>query len=130
VKKIFLDANVLIDFIDPSRNKHKEAVEFIKTNVGNFFYTSCDILTTIYYIASKNRCNTILDKLEYILKLVKIINFSNELALKTIETMKKDKNFKDFEDTLQYELAKTIKADFIVTNDKNFYSPDIETITL
>ena len=28
MKKIFLDANVLIDFIDPSRNKHKEAVEF------------------------------------------------------------------------------------------------------
>jgi len=117
-------------FTDPSRNKHKEVVEFIKNNVGNFFYTSCDILTTIYYIASKNRCDNILDKLEYILKLVKIINFSNELALKTIETMRKDKNFKDFEDALQYELAKTIKADFIVTNDKNFYSPDIETITL
>jgi len=130
VKKIFLDANILIDFIDPSRNKHKEVVEFIKNNVGNFFYTSCDILTIIYYIASKNRCDNILDKLEYILKLVKIINFSNELALKTIETMRKDKNFKDFEDALQYELAKTIKADFIVTNDKNFYSPDIETITL
>ena len=130
MKKIFLDANILIDLIDPNRHKHKEVVEFIKNNIGNFFYTSCDILTTIYYIASKNKCDNVLDKLEYILKLVKIINFSNDLALKTIEIMKKDRNFKDFEDTLQYELAKSIKADFIVTNDKNFYSPDIEIITL
>ena len=130
MKKIFFDANVLIDFIDPNRNKHKKAVEFIKENVGNFFYTSCDILTTIYYVASKNKCENMLDKLEYVLKLVKIINFSNELALKTIEVMRKDKNFKDFEDALQYKLAQSIKADLIVTNDKNFYSPDIEIIAL
>lgn len=130
MKKIFLDANVLIDFIDANRNKHKKAVEFIKNNVGNFFYTSCDILTTIYYIASKNKCENVLEKLEYVLKLVKIINFSNELALKTIESMKINKNFKDFEGALQYELAKSIKADFIVTNDKNFYSPDIKIIAL
>lgn len=44
--------------------------------------------------------------------------------------MRKDINFKDFEDALWYELAKSIKADYIVTNDKNFYSPDIEIITL
>ena len=130
MKKIFLDANILIDFIDPTREKHKNSVEFIKNNVGNLFYTSCDILTTIYYIASKNKCENILDKLEYLLKLVKIINFSNKLALKTIHTMQNNENFKDFEDTIQYELAKSIQADYIVTNDKKFYSPDIKLITL
>jgi predicted nucleic acid-binding protein len=64
------------------------------------------------------------------LKLVKILTFSNELTLETINLMKKDKNFRDFEDALQYMLAKTIKADFIVTNDKKFYSPEINLITL
>jgi predicted nucleic acid-binding protein len=32
--------------------------------------------------------------------------------------MKKDKKFKDFEDTMQYVLAKKVNADFIITNDK------------
>ena len=130
MKKIFIDANVLIDIIDPNRKKHKKAVEFIKENAGNFFYTSCDILTTVFYIASKNKYDSILDKLEYMVKLVKILSFSDEIALETVENMRKDINFKDFEDALQYELAKSIKADYIVSNDKNFYSPDIEIITL
>ena len=44
--------------------------------------------------------------------------------------MQKNNKFKDLEDTLQYILAKQIKADCIVTNDKGFYSPDIEIISL
>jgi len=129
VKKIFLDANILIDLIDPNREKHLKVVEFIQNNTGNYFYTSCDILTTVYYIGSKNN-KTILDNLEAILKLVKVIPFSNQLAIDSIKLMKKDKNFKDFEDTLQYMLAKSIKADLIVTNDKNFYSLEIKIIRL
>ncbi len=130
MKKIFLDANILIDFIDPDREKHTKAVEFIKNNVGNYFYTSCDIVTTIYYVASKTNSKTILDSLEALLKLVKIIHFSNEPALQAIKLMKENKRFRDFEDTLQYILAKSIEADLIVTNDKRFFSPDIETIAL
>jgi len=129
MKKIFLDANILIDLIDSNREKHLGVVDFISNNIGSFFYTSCDILTTIYYIASKNN-SKILDNLYHILKLVKIIYFSNELAFKTIEIMKEDKKFKDFEDALQYMLAKSINVDFIVTNDKKFYSPDIKIISI
>jgi predicted nucleic acid-binding protein len=44
--------------------------------------------------------------------------------------MKKDKKFKDFEDTMQYVLAKKVNADIIVTNDKGFYSPDIQILSL
>jgi len=128
VKKIFIDANILIDFIDPNRAKHNEAVEFFKSHLEDYLYTSCDILTTIYYVTSKYQNS--LTAIENILKLISVISFSNEEAKKAIEMMKKDKKFKDFEDTLQYLLAKKIKADYIVTNDKGFYSPDIEIISL
>jgi predicted nucleic acid-binding protein len=40
-----------------------------------------------------------------------------------------DKNFKDLEDTIQYVLAKENNCDLILTNDKGFYSPDIEKLT-
>lgn len=128
MKKIFIDANILIDFIDPNRAKHNEAVEFFKSHLEDYLYTSCDILTTIYYVTSKYQNS--LTAIENILKLINVISFSNEEAKKAIEMMKKDKKFKDFEDTLQYLLAKKIEADYIVTNDKGFYSPDIEIISL
>ena len=126
--KIFVDANVLIDLIDEKRKFHKKAVEFFQNNLGNMFYTSYDILTTIYYVVSKYK-NPLLD-IENLLKLVKIISFSNEEANKAIELIKKNSKFKDFEDTIQYVLAKKVEADLIVTNDKGFYSPDIKLIAL
>jgi len=126
--KIFVDANVLIDLIDEKRKFHKEAVKFFQNNLGNMFYTSYDILTTIYYVVSKYK-NPLLD-IENLLKLVKIISFSNEEANKAIELIKKNSKFKDFEDTIQYVLAKKVEADLIVTNDKGFYSPDIKLIAL
>ena len=36
------------------------------------------------------------------------------------------KKFKDLEDTLQYVLAKEMDCDLILTNDRDFYSPDIK----
>lgn len=35
----------------------------------------------------------------------------------------------DFEDTLQYLGAKTLSCDCLITNDKNFYKSDIETLS-
>ena len=126
--KIFVDANVLIDLIDENRKLHKEALKFFQHNLGNIFFTSCDILTTVYYIVSKNK-DPLID-IENMLKLVKVIAFSNEEASMAVELMKKNSKFKDFEDTIQYVLAKKAEADLIVTNDKSFYSPDIKLINL
>ena len=128
MKKIFLDANVLIDFIDIDREKHEEAMNFIKENINNYFYTSCDIVTTIYYVVNKKR-NPLKD-IKNLLKLVDVIPFSNKEVFEAINLMEMSQLFKDLEDTLQYVLAKKIKADYIVTNDKDFYSPDIEIVGL
>ena len=40
--------------------------------------------------------------------------------------MQTDKNFKDLEDTLQYVLAKENECDLILSDDDNFYSPNIK----
>jgi len=62
------------------------------------------------------------------LALFYLIPFSNHEAQKAIKLMEKDKNFKDLEDTLQYVLAKENECDLILSNDDNFYSPDIKII--
>ena len=43
--------------------------------------------------------------------------------------MVKYKKFKDLEDIFQYFLAQEMECDLILTNDINFYSPDIEVIS-
>jgi len=54
-----------------------------------------------------------------------IISFSNKESLEAVNLMKKDKDYADLEDTLQYILAKRVECDLIITNDKNFVSKDI-----
>jgi predicted nucleic acid-binding protein len=53
--KYFLDANIILDLIDSDRGNITLTREFIKESIisGNELCTSCDIFTTVYYVASK-----------------------------------------------------------------------------
>ena len=42
--------------------------------------------------------------------------------------MEQDKKFKDLEDILQYVFAKKEECQLILSNNENFYSPDIEVL--
>jgi predicted nucleic acid-binding protein len=43
--------------------------------------------------------------------------------------MKQNKAFTDLEDTIQYVMAKKVKADLILSNDKGFASDGIELMS-
>ena len=83
------------------------------------------LITTIYYILSKKSKLVALDSIEMINEICTIISFSNKESLEAVNLMKKDKDYADLEDTLQYILAKRAECDLIITNDKNFVSKDI-----
>jgi len=128
---IFIDANIFLDYFDTNRENHifsKKAFEYCIIN-GFTIFTSCDLITTIYYINSKYNKNSALHNISIINKLVKIVEFSNQEITKTYNLMTENREYKDLEDTLQYILAKKVKSDFIITNDKNFISKDIPTIS-
>ena len=130
-KKAFIDANVILDlFLDdrPYSEYSKEAFFYLQKNNVELT-TSCDLLTTVYYVLRKYNKQKALENLSYTLDLLYLIPFSNEETRKAIELMQKDKNFKDLEDTLQYVLAKENECDLILSNDENFYSPDIKKIS-
>ncbi|MEA2019947.1 MAG: PIN domain-containing protein [Campylobacterota bacterium] len=129
-KKVFLDANIFIDLNDETRETSKESLVILDYLVKNkiSIYTSCDLITTIYYILSKKSKSKALDAIEYLNKICKVIDFTNYEISQTCKLMRENKNYKDLEDTIQYILAKNQNCDLIISNDKNFYSQEVELL--
>ena len=133
MKKVFLDANVLIDLFSKKEfSKYSiKAVEYlINKNKKVNLCTSSDIITTVYYILDKHTKNkkTSLQAVKEISELMTLIEFSNEEVKHAVTLMEKDRNFRDFEDTLQYVLAKNEGCDLVLSNDKSFCPPDPEVL--
>ncbi|CAA6803488.1 MAG: Unknown protein [uncultured Sulfurovum sp.] len=130
-KNIFIDANIFIDTNDSNRDAYEDSLAVIYYLVENgiSIYTSCDLITTIYYILARKDKKSALTAIENINTFTKIIAFSNVEVTKSCQLMREDKNYKDLEDTIQYCLAKKEECDLILSNDKGFYSSDIEVLT-
>ncbi|MEA3290235.1 MAG: PIN domain-containing protein [Campylobacterota bacterium] len=130
-KRVFLDANVFIDVNDESRDPDKLALQVLDYLVSNDIkiFTSCDLITTIYYILSKKDKLNALNQIEQLNKFCKIIDFGNDEVLQTTNLMRENMKFKDLEDTIQYILASKEGCDLIISNDKNFVSENIELLT-
>lgn len=126
-KRIFFDANIIVDIFDTTRENHIDSLKIYAWAIENNceLFTSCDIVTTIYYIVSKKGKQEARDKIRQINKIIQIIEFSNVEVEQTCALMSEDSCFIDLEDTVQYVLAHTKKCDVIITNDQQFYSPDI-----
>ncbi len=131
-KKIFLDANIILDIFSSNRPQHIHSMKsyaYILSQGDIQLYTSCDIITTLYYVGVKTDKDLILDKIDGVNKILKVIEFSNKEVAQTCSLMKKDKNYYDLEDTIQYILAKKENCNLIISNDENFYSFDIEVMS-
>ncbi|NPA58374.1 MAG: type II toxin-antitoxin system VapC family toxin [Aquificae bacterium] len=130
-KRVFVDGNVILDYFLKDRpfSKYSEKViDYLVENDVNLL-TSCDLITTVYYVLSKKDKTEAMLNIKDAAELFYIIPFSNEETKKAIELMERDKNFKDLEDTLQYVLAKENQCDLIISNDENFFSPDIKVVS-
>ena len=56
--KIFLDANICLDFLDSSRLNSKDSISWYMKNKDNQdleFYFSGDFITTLYYILTQKK---------------------------------------------------------------------------
>ena len=132
--KIFLDANILIDISDDARPFSKESSMLFTHLVQNSqkfeLYTSCDLITTVYYLLKKPLGeNNSLAKLKIMNNLLKIIEFGNQEVDEAIYLMEKNKKFKDLEDTIQFVMARKERCDYIITNDKGFYSHEVPLLS-
>jgi len=130
-KRVFIDANIFIDANDDSRVSYKASYQIVPYLLSQqiSIYTSCDLITTIYYILSKKDKLKALSSIEQLNKICKIIDFSNKDVAKTCALMRDDTDYTDLEDTMQYILAKRENCEMIVSNDKRFISKDIPLFT-
>jgi predicted nucleic acid-binding protein len=129
MSRVFVDANIILDLIDSSRGNKHQSTNCIKQFIvdGYELYTSCDILTTVYYVASKKMKNKeIVNGLESLLEIIKIIPIDIEIIKNALNIC--TQNDEDFEDVLQYTCAKKFHCDTIITNDNHFYCTDIKAV--
>ena len=134
MKKIFLDANILIDILDTQRASSKESAtlfEFLVRRVKEFeLHTSCDLLTTVYYFTVKPLGQEeALSKIKKLNRVVSVIEFGNKEVAEAIDLMERNKKYTDLEDTIQYVMARKEKCDYIITNDKHFASGDVPVLS-
>lgn len=127
-KKVFLDANIILDMYDGNRPFHQESSEAISILLQQEdvdIFTSCDIITTLYYVLSKKGKTEALDSILDVNELCSIIEFGNTEIEESCKLMKQNKNYTDLEDTIQYVMAKKAGCDLILSNDKGFVSEDL-----
>lgn len=122
--KLFLDTNIFLDLILKREQFDKALLIFNAIESRLFSGVILDItILNIDYIANK-QVKDVKDFLELVNTHFEVVGASNE----TIEQALKIDN-KDLEDNLQYLSAKNSKCEIIITNDKTFYTKEIETVS-
>ncbi len=125
MKFIFLDTNVIIDFLADRQPFSLMAAEIFNASLsGNVkIFISSISYNNIYYILRQSLShNETIKLLEELSEMTEIVDVTKSIIKKSSKS-----EFKDFEDAIQYNCALTIsKIDFIVTRD----SKDFKKSTL
>ena len=129
MKNIFLDTNVVIDFLADRKPFSLDAARLFNFCVlGKVkIYISAVSYNNIYYILRQSLSNSetirLLDELS---EMAEIADVTKSVIKKSLKT-----DFKDFEDAIQYYCALSLnKIDFIVTRDtKNFKKSTLSIMT-
>lgn len=129
MKHIFLDTNIVIDFL-----ADRTPFSLFAAKLFNFsilgkakIYVSAVSYNNIYYILRQSHSG------EETMKLLEELSEMTEISAVTKSIIKKSlkSDFKDFEDAIQYNCALSItKVDFIVTRDtKDFKKSTLSIMT-
>ena len=132
IKRVFFDANIILDMIDSDRGN----IDTVRKLVYNALvkeltlFTSCDILSNIYYVARKKLDKeTLVKEMLNILEIFEIVAIDKTLAKKALLENQMNHAL-DFEDLLQRQCAEVTQCDLIVTNDKKFVKGKVKHLSL
>ena len=128
MKKIFLDTNIVLDFLDKKRPFHAQAKALMAKLIMEEYsiFISEDMLSTIFYI-SKEKEKVLLFFETIIVKWL-VVPYGVALISEAIRVCKTDKG-QDLEDTLQCLCAKEHGCVCIVTSDKGFIDCGVEVLS-
>ena len=120
MKKIFVDANILVDFLDKSARDHQTAVEcllIIRKHFGKPIVSPASFII-INYLLQKTVRNKQWHRKQMQL-VVSQLEFTHDLSGYIEEALQS--KFIDLEDGLQYQCALSVKASAILTKDLHDY---------
>lgn len=125
MKRIFLDTNIVLDFL--IREEYKPQIrELISRSADWNLYISYLTVANAAYIMRKYSKEQLRTNLELILDLFEIIPNDRKQLEKAIKA-----DFSDFEDMLQYQAAKSVKSEVILTrNATDFTFSDIPVMNV
>ena len=125
--KIFLDTNIVLDFLESLRKKHQSALQLLQYLIDNNWeiYISEDMLSTIYYV-TKNKRKVLLFIEKVILTDWNVMHFG-ESIIAGATRFALEKNC-DLEDALQCFCAKSCGCNIFLTSDKKFTDCGIEIL--
>ena len=120
MKKVFLDANVVIDFLDRSSLYHHEAKETVSIIRKHYRkpYISPTTFAISYYMFAK-----FVAKKDVLNKIIKKVFAEFEFTTEDhkIMTSVLGSKFSDLEDALQYHTANAFSIDLIITRNTHDY---------
>ena len=113
MNSVFIDTNILVDYFDSSRKEHIPAFVLISKS-GNNYQVSCSLKSVLdlHYILGENK------KAKKCVQLLMDTLPILEVKSEHLHSALKLEDWKDLEDSVQYEIAKENKSDYIITNDK------------
>jgi predicted nucleic acid-binding protein len=128
LKKIFLDANIVLDFLDSTRDSHNSTKKVFEILIdqNSTIVISEDILTTIYYVV-KNK-HSVHNFFETIITSWEIVSFGSKVISNGVAICKENLDL-DFVDVIQSLCAKEYGCSLIISNDKNFYNSGVSVLS-
>ena len=129
MKSVFIDTNVVIDFLADRQPFSLEAARLFNLGIEGKakIFISAVSYNNIYYILRQSLTNNATIKLlKELAEITEITDVTNEIIRQSLKT-----DFKDYEDAIQYYCALSItKIDFIVTrNTKDFKKSILPVLT-
>ena len=117
MKRIFLDTNILIDYID-NRAGADDAEQIFACGFSGevLLYASSLTFANMAYIIKGKTLEEKYDALRQMAGIVEILPLGKQEVVSAIA-----QPVKDFEDMLQYQCAKAAGCNYIVTNDRRHY---------
>ena len=117
MKRIFLDTNILIDYIDNREGADDAEMIFACGFSGEMLlFASSLTFANMAYIIKGRTQEEKYDALRQMANVVEILPLGKQDVMSAIA-----QPVPDFEDMLQYQCAKAANCDYIITNDRRHY---------
>lgn len=125
VFKIFLDANILLDFLLKRNNYNnaKNVIDLVVKGKAKAFITPAIVHIVGYWLSKSYGNKTAKELLLTLLMDVNIIEIDHEITLLALHS-----KIDDIEDALQYYTALHHQLDFFISEDKTFQKSSIPTL--